>query len=337
MRIDNHTSIFYIALEYAVLAASLGLAGASWFALMAGQTRLAVFVPIALAAIVIVATVQHRLSGLGHEAGHYTLFRNKLANELVSDIFLMFPIFGMTQRFRNSHLGHHRYVNDPRLDPDVLRLNAREAQRFPVSPWGFCVRYLVKGLWPPALWGYLFGQAKGANAKVGGGVVEVPAPYRFRLGRLMRGTYWFTVLTLVHAFRLWPLFVLFWVVPLLTVYPLLMQIREIAHHSNAPDDGRFTNSRVFLVHPIIRAAVFPYGQDFHLTHHLFALLPHHKIARAHNELLRYAPYREHVIVCRGFFLRPRGSNAPTVLEVLSRQPRAGELLWDGLPRVVVDA
>lgn len=335
MRVDNRLGIASIALEYAVLAAILAGCATAYAAWTAGRLPMWGFGPLAALGMFGVAAVQHRLSGLAHDASHYSLFRNKVTNELASDLFLMFPIFGMTQKFRNSHLGHHRFVNDPDLDPDVVRLNGPEPQRFPVSRGGFCVRYLLRALWPPALLAYLFGQAKGANARVGGGVQDVKAPYRFRVGRLMRGTYWLGLLSAVHALRAWPLFWLFWVVPLLTFYPLLMQLREIAHHSNAPDAGRFTNSRVFLVHPLLRACVFPYGQDFHVTHHLFAMLPHHRMARAHEVLMRYPPYRDGVVVCRGFFFRTPGTGGPSVLDVLARSPRPGELLWDGPPRTRV--
>ena len=282
MRVDNRKNIRFIVLEYALMAAVLGVCVWSWSAFQAGSLRWWGFVPIAGVGMFAMGALQHRLSGLAHDASHYTLFRNKLANELVSDILLMFPIFAMTQKFRNSHLGHHRFVNDPELDPDVVRLNAPEFQRFPVSPKGFVFRYVVKVLWPPSLLGYLFGQAKGANASVSGGVQDVKAPYRFRVGRVMRGTYWLTLLTVVNALHAWPIFFLFWVAPLLTFYPMLMQLREIAHHSNAPDDGKFTNSRVFFVNPILDACVFPYGQAFHVTHHLFAMLPHHQMMKAHR-------------------------------------------------------
>ncbi len=335
MRVDNRTAILYILLDYVALGMILAGCVASYIAWTAGRLPTWGFLPLAVLGMIGVAAVQHRLSGLAHDAGHYCLFHNKLANELVSDIFLMFPLMAMTQKFRNSHLGHHRFLNDPDKDPDIVRLNGWEPQRFPMSRTAFCYRYLVRTLWPPLLLGYLYGQAKGANVKMTGGVQDVRAPYRFRVGRVMRGAYWLSLLTLVHSLHAWPVFWIFWVVPLLTFYPLLMQLREIAHHSNSPDDGRFTNSRVFFVHPILRASVFPYGQDFHVTHHLFATLPHHTIARAHAVLMRYPPYRESVVICRGFFFRTPGTAGPSVLDVLSQQPRPGELLWDGPPRTKV--
>ncbi len=332
MRADNATNIVYILREYLGLVVVLG--GCSWayHAWMTGRLTLVAFVPLAIVGMFLIAALQHRLSGLAHDASHYALFKNKLANELVSDLLLMFPVMGMTQRFRASHLGHHQFINDPERDPDLIRLNDSDPQRFPVSRLGFVLRYVVLALvWPPKILHYLMGQAKGANLQTGPHVKELHNVYRFRVGRCLRGAYWVSVLTVVHALHAWPIFLLFWVVPLLTFYPMLMQLREIAHHSNAPDDGDLTNSRVFLVNPLLSACVFPYGQDFHVTHHLFAMLPHYRMAEAHAILNRYPPYREQVVVCRGFFFRTLGTKGPSVLEELARRPRAGDLLWDGLP------
>jgi len=116
--------------------------------------------------------------------------------------------------------------------------------------------------------------------------VSRPSIYRFKLGRCLRGAYWLSVLTTVHAFGLWSLFFLFWVAPALTIFPMLMQLREIAHHANAPDAGPLTNSRVFRVHPALRYCVFPYGLDFHLSHHLFMGVPCYRLPDVHAALGR---------------------------------------------------
>ncbi len=318
MRADNRTNISYILREYAALSVVLGCA--IWSYSLWSHDHLATgrFVPIAVGLVAAVATLQHRLSGLAHDASHYVLFRNRLANELASDLLLMFPIVAMTQKYRSAHLGHHQYVNDPDRDPDLLRLNHPVPHEFPVSKLQFWVRYVIKGLWPPSMLSYLFGRAKAANL---GGDQDLRQVYRMRVARCMRGTYWLSVFTLIHATHTWPIFFLFWVLPLLTVYPLLMQLREIAHHCNAPDDGDLTNSRVFRVNPILAAAVFPYGQAFHLTHHLFAMVPHYRVASVHDLLQRYKPYREQAVICRGYFFRTIGTNGPSVLDSLARGPR----------------
>jgi fatty acid desaturase len=290
-----------------------------------------VFVPATMLGITLVAVFQHRLSGLAHDASHYTLFRNRLVNELASDLLLLFPLLAMTQKYRAAHLGHHRFVNDPERDPDLVRLNYPEPQRFPICKPEFWFRYVIRSLWPPEVLRYLIGRAKAANLGTGGSE-KLRTVYRSRVARSLRGAYWLTVLTIVHASHAWPVFWLFWILPLLTVYPFLMQLREIAHHMNAPDDGELTNSRVFQVNPWLGAAVFPYGQAFHLTHHLFAMIPHYRIAQAHDVLRRYRPYREQVVVCRGYFFRRLGTTGPSVLDLLSRPAGLPAHTWRGPSR-----
>ena len=333
MRADNRTNIGYILREYLLLGVILAGAGAAFAGWRSEGLPTWAFLPIAASGIAAVGAIQHRFSALAHDASHYALFRNALANELVSDLCLMFPIFGMTQRFRASHLGHHRYLNDPERDPDIARLNDPSPHRFPMSKGAFVRRYVLEAiLWPPATLRYLFGQARGANASDSAVAPALREVYRFRVGRCLRGAYWISVLSAVHAAGVWPQFFLFWVVPALTVFPMLMQLREIAHHSNAPDDGRISGSRIFRVHPLWSACVFPYGQDDHLTHHLFAMLPHYRMKAALDVLFKASAIREDAVVCRGFFFRTRGTDGPSVLDVLARVPGPGELRWDGPPR-----
>src|SRR5262245_23582969 len=93
LRPNARASVRYIAQEWAMLA--VVLVGAVWAltAWRAGELSILIFLPIAIIAIVVVGALQHRLSGLGHEGCHWSLFKNKLVNDLASDVFTMFPTF----------------------------------------------------------------------------------------------------------------------------------------------------------------------------------------------------------------------------------------------------
>ncbi|QDV38587.1 fatty acid desaturase family protein [Tautonia plasticadhaerens] len=327
-RPDDRTNLACIGRDYALLALLLAGGATAVSAWSAGRVGGPGFVAIALLVASGVAVVQHRISGLAHEASHFVLFRNRLANELAGDLLLMFPLVAITQRYRAAHWGHHRHVNDPERDSDLIRLNHPEPHRFPIPKLGFWRRYVLRALWPPAVIGYLIGRAKAANLGPPADSGVPSAAYRTSVARRMRGAYWLAVLAAVHLAGAWPVFFLFWVLPLLTFYPMLMQLREVAHHANAPDAGDLTNSRVFRVHPLLRFCVFPYGQDFHLTHHLFMSIPHHRLPEAHATLGRWAPYRDRVVVCQGYFFRRRGTGGPSLLDLLS-SPVSGPLAEGG--------
>lgn len=112
----------------------------------------------------------------------------------------------------------------------------------------------------------------------------------------------------------WGYFVLFWILPLFTTFPLFMILREWLQHGNA-DRGRYTNSRIFLVNPLARYAIFPWGMDYHLPHHLFASVPHYKLKALHTFLLGDAEYREKGLVVEGWSHR-KSAGHPTIVDVL---------------------
>lgn len=112
----------------------------------------------------------------------------------------------------------------------------------------------------------------------------------------------------------WGYFGLFWILPLFTAFPIFMVLREWIQHGNA-DRGRLTNSRVFLVDPISRYAVFPLGMDYHLPHHLYASVPHYKLKALHHALLRDPEYSEKGRVVEGWFGMGRGGQ-PSIVKVL---------------------
>jgi fatty acid desaturase len=101
-----------------------------------------------------------------------------------------------------------------------------------------------------------------------------------------------------------------------------MIMRQWVQHGNA-DRGRYTNSRVFIVNPFIRYAVFPFGMDYHLPHHIYASVPHYKLKGLHDLLQQDPEYREKGIVVEGYFHSPYGDEVeernPTVIEVLGEK------------------
>ena len=105
------------------------------------------------------------------------------------------------------------------------------------------------------------------------------------------------------------------VVPVLNEEVLL---RDTYQHTIA-DDGPLTNTRVFFCDPLTRWAVFVYGQDMHLPHHLLPTVPHYRLGQLHR-LLRASDesYDRRVVECHGTFAN--GGGSPTVLDVLTGPP-----------------
>ncbi len=137
-QVDNHTNLFYLAIEYFCLFLVIG--GAVTFAEYRQTWGLpwSWNVPVFAAAIILIGALQHRLAGLGHESSHYSFMKNRYLNDLIPDIFCMFPLMTTIHFYRLFHMGHHQYTNDPARDPDLLNLgHGKRADEFPMPRWRF--------------------------------------------------------------------------------------------------------------------------------------------------------------------------------------------------------
>ena len=120
--VDNSTNLMYLALEYLCLAAGGdGERSCSRYRAIVGA-RLVWNVPVFAVAIVLIGAIQHRLAGLGHEASHYSFMKNRLLNDLIPDLFCMFPLMTTVHFYRLFHMAHHQFTNDPARDPDFQNL-----------------------------------------------------------------------------------------------------------------------------------------------------------------------------------------------------------------------
>ena len=146
-------------------------------------------------------------------------------------------------------------------------------------------------------------------------------PYSERRAGLLRIA--FLTGGLVVLGLLWPVshgkagmyFNLLWSLPLLTTMPFYMLLRDTYQHTNAGDD-KITNTRVFFVDAFTRWAVFVYGQDIHVPHHIFPAVPHYNLVRLHDALKRWSPdYARDVVECHGTF--SNHDNRPTILDVMT--------------------
>jgi fatty acid desaturase len=395
-QVDNHTNLLCLAREYACLA--VVISGAIYFAEYRSAWALAWGwnVPAFAIAIILVGAIQHRLAGLGHEASHYSFMKSRVLNDLVPDLFCMFPLMTTVHFYRLFHMAHHQFTNDPRRDPDLQNLgHGKRASEFPMSRGRFIrVIYLVLLVAPIRFlryqWAYFqvntLGQGKnvyvdGREGAPGGparsllrlgtwlGIAYVfgfnvltwlltriqqlgwlvPAglmsfgiaaavtyvlpdwtlfrspfrqAYSTRLGGLFRLGF-FTFLLEVLAHLRWATagasvvyFTFLWLVPMTSSFMFFMFLRDVYQHSNA-DTGRLTNSRVFFADPFTRWAVFVYGQDMHIPHHLFPAIPHHRLRDLHSLLKQDHPaYRRFVVETHGTFRDAEGRT--TILDEMTR-------------------
>jgi fatty acid desaturase len=400
-RVDNTTNLLYLLREYLCLSLVIGLAvlfsehrsgwGMSWWWNL----------PVFGLAIVLVGALQHRLAGLGHEASHYTFLKHRLFNDLIPDLFCMFPILTCVHFYRVFHMAHHQFTNDPHRDPDLLNLgHGKRAFEFPMSRGRFVAKvYFCMVLAPLRFLQFQManvlvnalgkGRSVYKGTKRGGHFGELYLP---RVATILGIAYvlvvvavtrlladegrpgwispaammaWLAGVAVLSALPEWAVFVspfrqayscrvasalrlgyysllaaalagirsesagqsfvyplLLWFVPLISSFPFFMLLRDVYQHSNA-DAGRLTNSRVFFTDWFTRWAVFVYGQDMHIPHHLFPTVPHYRLEELHSVMRSSsADYQALVVECHGTFRDPLGRT--TILDELTRPRSEGQ-------------
>ena len=131
---------------------------------------------------------------------------------------------------------------------------------------------------------------------------------------VLTGLAWLTVVT---GRPCWLYFFALWMLPLGSSFAFFMILRQLVQHGNA-DRERFTNTRVFFVNRLISLSVFPIGNDLHLPHHLFPMVPHYNLHALHELLMETAEYQSGATIVEGYFLPTESPPThPTVLDVMT--------------------
>jgi fatty acid desaturase len=226
-------------------------------------------------AMVLLAGRQLGLSVLMHEAGHHTLFATRRLNEVVGQWLCAAPVFNDLPAYARGHLEHHRKAGS-REDPDLPNYAA-----YPVSRASFRRKVVrdLSGQTGMKLLGFIFRGASGVMSRESR---EGSRPLqRQLLAQLL------LFLALQAAGIGWAY--LIWLGTYLTVFMLIIRIRQVAEHAAVPDlynpDPRM-NTRTVEAPWWQRLVFAPNGVNYHLEHHFMASVPCYRLAALHKHLKR---------------------------------------------------
>jgi fatty acid desaturase len=273
--LDDTRSALAVLQTVGLLAAFV-LAGAIWW-------RPWVVVP----AVLLIATQQHAMFVLAHDAAHYRLFSDRALNDLVGRLLAIAAGLSMCT-YRVVHRLHHNHLYREQ-DPDIALHGG--------YPRG--ERYLLKklatdltGLTAWKTYSYFFG-APAANAatQVAQRPLDDTAPALRRAALQDRNAVIAVQLALpivmLAAFGWNGLlkYLVLWVLPALTVLQAILRLRAIFEHgAPAGYDSALRAARTNLAGPFLRFALFPHHVNYHIEHHLFPAVPHYRLPQLHAEL-----------------------------------------------------
>lgn len=229
--------------------------------------------PIYLASAVIIASRQHALFILYHDATHYHLTRQRSANDFLINMAIGVPGCVPVEVYRPLHLQHHQHLGTE-TDPERRFL-------YHGQPWQFSPLSAKRLL--QQLLGDLFVvntlRNLRAYKKSGGATPAMTRP----LAAAAVG--WLGIVALL----IWTcsaqqiaLLAMLWFIPLVTLGSMLQKIRSMAEHSAGPGmtPGWQEWTYAWRVGWLGRFFIWPYHINLHLQHHRTASLPWHALPSA---------------------------------------------------------
>jgi len=245
---DDRKSLAILAGDYCLI---LGIAALA----IRADNLLATVVGIAL-----IAGRQVALLNLLHAAAHRALFSSSKLNDRV-DVLVGYPLLDAVRSYRAFHLPHHRDIAGK--SPDRFDYLYRQLPQPDAGAWRRTWTILLKPLAGNA--GFNFLRDVWATARSDPGLA-------FRLA-----SYWATLAVVFHQAGWLEYLLLYWLVPLIWLYPVFYFWAEIADHYAVRRDAR--NHRGLFYWLFLKA-----HDMCHAVHHRYPQIPFYRL-RAANEHL----------------------------------------------------
>lgn len=226
--------------------------------------------------VMIIGTRQLGLAILMHEAAHAGLHPNLKVNDWVGHWLCAVPVGASLDAYRPYHLTHHKYAQQAE-DPDLV-LSAP----FPVTRASLR-RKIVRDLTGQTF----FKQRIAPFFRVLAPDEDLPEGARVtaRSALPFLGVNAALLIAAILA-GVWWAWVALWLIPLMTWFPLVTRLRNIAEHACVENSSidPLRQARTTRAAWWERAFIAPYWVNFHAEHHIFMHLPCWSLERAHHLL-----------------------------------------------------
>lgn len=241
-----------------------------------------------LVCLIIVGSRQLGLAILMHEGSHGMLFKTRWLNERLTQALAAWPMILNMNTYRKRHMAHHRFTRTDE-DPENYLYTP-----FPVSKESMA-RKIARDLTGVVflrtqigIFRYIWGAKEGRSARL----------KAFYSGPLF--FYTVVVTSFALAGRI-DLFLICWLLPMMTTQQLFLRIRNIAEHATMADlKHPLKNSRTTLVSWWERLTFAPYFVNYHIEHHMLPYVPCWRLREVHEIMLKRG-FGEEMEIRRGYW------------------------------------
>lgn len=205
-----------------------------------------------------------------HETSHRTAFANNQLNDAVAWVAGLLCFYNSTF-YRRYHKWHHRYTQLPGLDPELEDPKPTNLREY---------------FWEVSGIPWWIGKIKSHTRIALGNLENCPYIPEDATAEVIRSTrlqllvYLGLIAISLSLGQLW--FLTFWLIPLALGQPLLRAILLAEHTGCSNDENPLTNTRTtYTIWPI---RVLMWNMPYHAEHHLYASIPFHALASAHEKI-----------------------------------------------------
>lgn len=242
-----------------------------------------------LLAIILIGGRMRGLDNLMHDASHAMLFKSRWLNKWIGSLFIAFPVMTNYQAYCTSHYKHHKYLWTDG-DPDTSELRAMGLHEKSTSKKEFVLRYILGAFFIK----HVFMNVINLGIKLFSKDEQTTFEYIVKL------SLWASVVGSSIYFDFWLGLILYWFVPLVTIFPVIRFWSDVADHSGLETSDPLYSSRNSYGNWLERLILYPHHDTYHIVHHLFPSIPHYNLKKAHKILMNVPEYSK-AHHCTGFF------------------------------------
>lgn len=214
---------------------------------------------LTLLTVIFVATRQNVLALLVHDQAHMLGYRVKRWGDLAVNLFAAWPLLVLsTEKYAQVHLAHHQHFFRPELDPDFVR-KAGDDWTFPM-PKSRLIRLFARDLSGLSVLQFLRGKQRSFGT---------PTARQKAIPRCLQPLWLAAAAGLITLLHGWPVVLLYWVVPLFSVFMAIVRWGAMCEHVYGAADACAMETTPLILPKWWQRLLLPnLNFSLHIYHHM---------------------------------------------------------------------